>query len=221
MDVTAAATQPGSSFPAFFDQAPRVTVRDPLARLLGACADGVVTYCYADAVRLAGHSCPTVAGAFLSGRAALAALYPDEIPHRGGVAVRMPEPEDSGTTGVVAQVLTLLTGAAGSSGFKGLAGQHARNGLLRYAPAKGPENGVVRFERLDTGSAVAVRFDSSRIPVDAAQRRRMQAVARGEADTATLAAFAAAWQERVRRLLLEHADDPETVQVTTAAPGCG
>src|SRR3546814_13559282 len=32
-------------------------------------------------------------------------------------------------------VLTLVTGAAGAGGFMGLAGRHARNGLLRYGDA--------------------------------------------------------------------------------------
>lgn len=50
------------SFPAFFDDAPEIRVRDPLAAFLGSAEDGVMTYRYADAVRLAGHSCPVVAG---------------------------------------------------------------------------------------------------------------------------------------------------------------
>ena len=47
------------TFPTFFAQAPTVRVRDPLARFLGAAAGGILEYHYADAVRLAGHSCPT------------------------------------------------------------------------------------------------------------------------------------------------------------------
>lgn len=202
------------TFPAFFDAAPRVTVRDPLAQLLGVSADGIMSYGYADAVRLAGHSCPTVAGAFLSGRAALAALYPGSLPERGAIAVSMPDPETTGTSGVVAQVLSLLTGAAGAGGFKGLAGRHVRSGLLRFAAREGAGDGALRFERLDTGAAVAVRFDAGRVPVDALQRQRMKALIQGHADGAQLDAFGQAWQERVRRLLLEHADDPATVQVT-------
>jgi len=116
-----------------------------------------------------------------------------------------------------AQVLTLLTGAAGNSGFKGLAGRYARNGLLRFAPHDSAGDDAVRFERLDTGAAVAARFDASQVPVDAAQRRRMMAVIQGDADRAQLTAFGQAWQERVRRFLLEHADDPATVQVTMLA----
>ena len=51
--------------PDFYELAPVVQTRDPFAEMLGAARDGLLEYSYADAVRLAGHSCPTVAGAFL------------------------------------------------------------------------------------------------------------------------------------------------------------
>ena len=63
------------NFPDFYEQAPVVRTHDPFAAMLGAASGGVLEYHYLDAVRLAGHSCPTVAGAFLIGRAGLAALY--------------------------------------------------------------------------------------------------------------------------------------------------
>ena len=56
-----------TTFPAFFEQVPGITVHDPLADLLGAAQGGLVHYGYADAVRLAGHSCPTVASAYWLG----------------------------------------------------------------------------------------------------------------------------------------------------------
>src|SRR5574337_723501 len=69
--------------PAFFDAAPTITAVDPLAEALGAAEGGVIEYRYVDAVKLAGHSCPTVAGAWLMTRAALAQLYRDQLPRRG------------------------------------------------------------------------------------------------------------------------------------------
>ena len=51
----------GNQWPDFFEQAPILRVQDDLARFLGAAGLGVLTYQYVDAVRLAGHSCPTVA----------------------------------------------------------------------------------------------------------------------------------------------------------------
>lgn len=201
------------TFPDFFDNAPVVRLHDPLAQILGSTTDGIMDYRYADAVRLAGHSCPTVAGAFLTARAALKVLYPDTLPERGGIAVHMPSPETEGTTGVVAQVFTLLTGAAAQGGFKGIGGRFARNGLLSFATHSGENGGAVRFERLDTGAAVMVIFDAGRIPADASQRERMQAVIQNRETPDQQVEFARLWQERVRRILLEHADDPGMIRV--------
>jgi hypothetical protein len=200
------------NYPDFYEQAPVVRTRDPFAEMLGAAQDGVLEYHYADAVRLAGHSCPTVAGAFLMGRAALAALFPDVPAERGAVAIHMPAPESEGTTGVTAQVLTLLTGAASDNGFHGIQGRFRRKGLLSFAERK--EGEAISFKRLDTGTSVTVSLDVSPVPGDPAQGARMAAILYGNADDEQRAAFANAWQDRVRRLLLEFADDPRVIQVT-------
>ncbi|KAF1686667.1 hypothetical protein B1992_07105 [Pseudoxanthomonas broegbernensis] len=202
------------AFPAFFDQAPVLRLRDGLAELLGAAPDGIVEYRYADAVRLAGHSCPTVAGAWLCARAGLRALYGQDLPERGGVAVSLPEAEDAGVAGVVGQVLTLVTGAAGAGGFKGLGGRHARNALLRYGDARA---GALRLRRLDTGATVEVELDASPVPADPEQRILLAAVMQGGADAMQRRRFGEAWQARVRRLLLDHADDPAVVRVRPIA----
>lgn len=198
-------------FPHFFSQAPVVRTRDAFAETLGAAREGVLEYRYEDAVRLAGHSCPTVAGAFLMGRAALTALYPDGPAERGAVAVRMPAPEDDGTTGVTAQVLTLLTGAAADNGFHGIQGRFRRKGLLSFAERR--EGDAITFTRVDTGAGVQVSLDVSLIPSDPAQGGRLAAILQGSADDAQRAAFAHAWQARVRLLLLEFADDPRVVRL--------
>lgn len=202
------------NFPDFYEQAPVVRTHDPFAEMLGAAQDGMLEYHYVDAVRLAGHSCPTVAGAFLMGRAALAALYPDEPAERGRIAVHMPAPEQEGTTGVMAQVLTLLTGAASDNGFHGIQGRFKRKGLLSFADRH--EGEAITFTRLDTGASVAVSLNVSPVPGDPAQGARMAAVLQDRADDSQRVAFANAWQDRVRRLLLEFADDPRVIRVSTA-----
>lgn len=207
------------TFPGFFNDAPTIRVHDPLAQLLGSATDGIMDYHYADAVRLAGHSCPTVAGAFLTARAALKALYPDTLPERGNIAIQMPSPENEGTTGVVAQVLTLITGAAAQGGFKGIGGRCARNGLLSFAEHSGElsgfHGGTIRFERLSTGAAVLVTFDANIIPADPSQRERIQAVAQNRETPEQQAEFARLWQVRVRKILLEHAEDPLMISVVS------
>jgi hypothetical protein len=199
------------NFPDFYEHAPVVRTRDPFAAMLGAAREGALDYCYLDAVRLAGHSCPTVAGAFLIGRAAMAALYPDEPAERGNIAVRMPAPEDEGVTGVMAQVLTLLTGAAADNGFQGMRGRFKRKGLLSFAEHR--EGEAIIFRRLDNDACVAVTLDVSLIPADPAQGERLMAILQDCADASQQIAFADAWQDRVRRLLLEFADDPRVIHV--------
>lgn len=78
--------------PAFFDAVARIVMQDPLAEALGAAADGLIEYGYLDAVKLTGHSCPTVAGAYLMTLTALARLYPDAQPRRGELRVELRRP---------------------------------------------------------------------------------------------------------------------------------
>ena len=49
-------------YPAFFDQAPAIMMRDPLAALLGAAENGLIEYHHLDAVRLAGSRGRSPAG---------------------------------------------------------------------------------------------------------------------------------------------------------------
>lgn len=202
------------AFPDFFAVVPALRLHDGLAQLLGASDDGVIEYHYADAVRLAGHSCPTVAGGWLSARAALRHLYPDSLPERGGISAYLGDAEDAGVTGVIGQVLTLVTGAAAANGFKGLGGRHARNDLLHYA--QGDVSGV-RFRRNDTGDEVEVEIDTGSVPADPTQRLLLQLVMTGQADAAQRREFGRLWQDRVRRMLIDHADDPALVKVRALA----
>ena len=199
-------------YPAFFDQAPVITLRDPLADLLGAADDGLIDYHYIDAVRLAGHSCPTVAGSYLMARAALQTLYPDGPAERGGVTVHMPGAESEGVNGVITQVLTLITGAAAANGFHGIAGRFERHSLLSFSAAA--SHATLQVHRRDTGQAVSVELDMSSVPAPANLRPLLGAALDPDATTQQRAAFAQAWQGRVKCLLLEHADDPDVVRLT-------
>lgn len=197
--------------PAFFDAVPPVVMHDPLAETLGAAEDGVVEYRYADAVRLAGHSCPTVAGAWLMTATALRRLYGDERPQRGSIRVEVREPQDEGVAGVIGSVAGFVTGAAGDGGFKGLAGRHSRRNLISYGAAI---EGDLRFTRTDTGASVEVAYHSGIVERPSDLRALMQAALEPSADAQARRAFARAWQEWVRRILVEHADDPALVTMT-------
>ena len=197
--------------PAFFDAVPPVVMHDPLAETLGAAEDGVVEYRYTDAVRLAGHSCPTVAGAWLMTARALRRLYGDERPQRGSIRVEVREPQDEGVAGVIGSVAGFVTGAAGDGGFKGLAGRHSRRNLISYGAAI---EGDLRFTRTDTGASVEVAYHSGIVERPSDLRTLMQAALEPSADAQARRAFARAWQEWVRRILVEHADDPALVTMT-------
>jgi hypothetical protein len=86
---------------------------------LGAAEGGLIEYSYLDAVKLAGHSCPTVASAFWLTRQALLALYGDTLPERGGLRVEFSAAAEDGVSGVMANVVSLITGAAGEGRIQG------------------------------------------------------------------------------------------------------
>ncbi len=195
-------------FPEFFDAAPRITVRDPLARFLGAVDDGVIEYTYIDVVKLAGHSCPTVASAYLMTRAALRALHSDSLPERGAIRVELRDDRLEGVTGVVANVASYLTGATHDTGFKGIGGRFDRRRLLFFG-ADIP--GEIRFTRLDTEAAITASARLDRVPADPRVASLIARCVTGAATAEETAQFRALWQERVRALLVERADDPETI----------
>jgi len=188
------------AFPDYFSRIPTITLHDPLAEVLGAAEGGLIEYSFADAVRLTGHACPTVAGAWLTGVGALRALYGDELPRRGEIEVCLHEAEDNGVTGVIASVLGLLTGAAGAGGFKGLGGQFRRNRRLHFAE---PGLDYIRLRRIDSGLSVDCRLDLSAVPGDPRSGPLLGAILAGQASPAECQLFAELWQDRVRRILLD------------------
>ena len=193
-------------FPAFFDEVRRIVVRDPLAEFLGAAEGGLIEYRYVDAVKLAGHSCPTVAAAYWMTLKALEHLYPDASPERGGIRVEFRQDQLSGVTGVIANVVALLTGATHDTGFKGIGGRFDRRRLLHFSADVAEE---IRFTRTDTGQAVDVAAQLQSVPFAPQTPALMQKCLDGSASPQETAEFRLCWQARVRTLLLERGDDPE------------
>ena len=204
-------------FPEFYAKAPVITVRDPLAQFLGAARHGLIEYCYTDVVRLAGHSCPTVAGAYLMALHGLRALYGSETPVRGDVEVFMHGAPGSGVTGVIASVVQLVTGAAAETGFPGAGSLalFARKNLLTFGA---DVDGVLGMRRRDTGKAVTVHHDSAIVPWPDEMRPLVAQACSEQANSAELERFGQPWQERVRRPLVDHADNPALVWVNDWHP---
>ena len=197
------------SFPPFFDDIPPIVVHDRLAEFLGATEGGIIEYRYTDAVRLAGHSCPTVAGAYLLTRRALAALYPDVLPERGDVQVEFRNAQENGVTGVIAAVVGLITGAAGIGGFKGIAGRFSRRDLLLFDDPDQP--GEIAFMRRDSGKRFELTLHLEQVPPDPRTGPLLQRLLAGERDPAVARDFSELWQDRVRRIVDDHIDDERLV----------
>ncbi len=184
-------------------------MHDRLAEFLGAADGGVIEYRYVDAVKLAGHSCPTVAGAYLLTSKVLSALYPDELPERGEIQVNFRDAQDEGVTGVQASIIGLITGAAGIGGFKGIAGHFARRHLLEFEEID--LNGEVSFTRKDNGAMLSASLHLEHVAPDPRLAPLMQRLLAGDRDPVIAEVFATLWQNRVREILVDHFDDPRLV----------
>ncbi|MFA7670156.1 MAG: hypothetical protein WCX93_12480 [Burkholderiaceae bacterium] len=193
--------------PAFFDTVPTIVLKDPLAQLLGSAEQGLIEYSYAETVKLTGHSCPTVAGAWIMTVKALQRLYGDEPPLRGGISVSFSKSSTEGVTGVIASVVGYITGATADTGFKGLRGRFDRRDLMHFEQAI---DGDIRYERVDTGEHVTVSFNAGVIPPPAGMMPMLFLAMADDATPEQRLAFAEAWQGRVSEIF-KNMDHPELV----------
>lgn len=185
-------------YPEFFTSIEGITLKDELSEVLGAFEEGLVTYSYLDVVKNAGHSCPTMAGAYLMAREGLRALYGTELPKRGEVKVFFKDNIKTGTTGVVSNAFSLITGATNEWGFKGLNGKYARRDLM-FFNADIPLH--VRMMRIDNLKTVDIAYDPSLVLPDAQMQPLMQKVLSGVANHEEKQKFGLLWQTRVRKIL--------------------
>lgn len=198
----------------FYESVEKIALYDPLADTLGAAKNGIVEYGYADAVKLAGHSCPTVAGAYLMCIAALKNIYKDELPQRGGIKVCIKGRLGEGVAGVIASVATLITGAAGIGGFAGLAGKYDRRNLLWFEENVSAD---MVFERVDNGMKAELVYDPSNIKSYPEMLTLMHKISSQGADTQERLRFAELWQDRVKRILLDE-DYKNSVSIKLSEP---
>ncbi len=155
------------TFRDFLKEVRPILFKEPLAETLGAVKGegAILEYTFVDVVKMAGHACPTVAGAYLSCQKALERLYPGEIPVRGEISITVYGEPDEGVYGVMAQVFSFLTGAAPASGFRGLGHKFKRKDLLKFSPGKIDSQAMCfEFKRLDSGKAVLAKFYPREIP---------------------------------------------------------
>lgn len=184
-------------YPEFFDRVEKIRLQDPLSDFLGTFKDGIVEFSYLDIVKASGHSCPTVAGAYLVCLEGLKALYNNEIAKRGDIHVSFPDDSEEGVQGVIANVATHITGATEKYGFKGIAGNFVRRSLMEFNVEI---NSSVKFRRVDTGKSVEVIYDPSSIPGDPQQMVLMQKILKKIATNDEKIAFGVMWQNRVKNI---------------------
>jgi formylmethanofuran dehydrogenase subunit E len=198
-------------YPEFFDDVPKIKLCDPLAEFLGALDDGIIEYSYFDAVKLAGHSCPTVASAYWMTCKALKALYGENMPERGNIRIEFRQGSTDGVCGVIANVAGFLTGAGTNAAFKGIGGRFDRRNRLLFGSAIPCE---IRFTRLDTGQAVNVSVNLQAVPSVPRVSELLAACLNGTATPDERAEFGQAWQTRVKAVLLDHADDMHVFKIS-------
>ena len=185
------------NYPNFYNTIETINLQDPLSNLLGAFENGIVEFNYLDIVKSAGHSCPTIAGAYLLALEGLKALYKDETPIRGEILVSFKEDAKEGVAGVIANVLSQITGATETSGFKGLNGNFARHDLMKFNDSI---NSSIKLQRLDTGKSVELVYDPSSIEQNPQIPKLMQKIMQNSATQDEKKLFGTLWQERVENI---------------------
>jgi formylmethanofuran dehydrogenase subunit E len=184
-------------YPQFFDKLPTITLRDDLAEFLGSIDDGIVEFSYLDVVKSAGHSCPTVAGAYIMTLMGLKELYKDETPVRGEIMIEFSSDEQDGVAGVISNVMSQITGATKTLGFKGIGGEYIRHSLVSFNAGI---NSKVKFTRNDTNDSVEVDYNPDAVPADPAQAELMQKLLRNFATDEESKEFKRLWQGRVEAI---------------------
>jgi hypothetical protein len=185
------------NYPSFFDNAPTIELQDPLSGFLGTFEKGIMKFTYLDVVKSAGHSCPTVAGAYLCTVEGLKALYPNEIAKRGSIKVEFSENQTDGVAGVIGAVIANITGATTDYGFKGIGGNFDRTNLMAFNQEI---TSSVKFTRVDTGASVFVDYNPNSIPPKAQMQPLMQKIMQGVASPEDKKAFGKIWQNRVEAI---------------------
>ena len=178
-------------YPKFYDEIEHIVLKDELSAFLGASEEGVVDISYLDIVKMAGHSCATTAGAYIMAQKGLKELFGTELPKRGEIKVELKGNLDD-NTGVVALVLSNITGATDNSGFMGIKGKFNRRGLLFYNV---DIQANVRFTRLDTNRSVEVTYTPMKVVTPG---EIMQSAIGPNATEKNKKSFPKRWQEMVK-----------------------
>ena len=187
-------------YPNFYDKIESFVLYDALSNFLGATKHGIVEISYLDCVKLASHSCPTVAGSYILTKVALDRLYGDDIPKRGNIRVELKESRESGVVGVIGAVAGYICGASDSGGFVGIGDKFNKRDLLTFGNSE--IGGLIKFTRVDIDSCVTLDLDTSKIPAMPHMKELMQKNLQGIATVGEQNEFKKLWQSRVEYMLI-------------------
>lgn len=191
----------------FFDSVEPIRIKDPLAVALGAIdKNEPFVFAYTDAIKLAGHSCPAVSGAYKLTQLALKALYGNDFPVRGQIKVTFKGGLEYKVNGPISQVVTLITGASGESGFKGLGGgRYNRYNLLSFDEAQEADEDAVCtviFERIDNKKKIEISYCNYMLPANPKMGELMPLAVSGKGTDAEIKEFGELWHERIKTILM-------------------
>lgn len=196
----------------FYDDVEPLKLKEPLAEFLGAIDEGEeFIFTYQDTIKLAGHSCPAVSGAYKITQKALKALYGNETPVRGEISVKVLSSVHHGANGPISQVISLITGAAPETGFAGLGESFVRKNKLVFDDKDEQANTFV-FTRDDNHKSVKVTYHPERIPQKEGMHELFTKCIVATATEKQKEKFKELWQERVKIVLFEETKDLFTVE---------
>jgi hypothetical protein len=203
-----------------FKEVEPIRFKEPFAETLGVFKkqDSILEYSFIDVVKMAGHACPTTAGAYLCCQEALKKLYPNELPIRGDISITVYGEPDEGVYGVISQVFGFLTGAAPATGFRGLGHKFKRKDLLKFTPEKIDFKALCfEFKRLENNKTVLVKFYPGNVPFAKEKAKRLgellEKVVWEAAKEDERQEFQDLWIEKVRDIILERKEINEWIKI--------
>ncbi len=199
------------NYPIFFSKVEKIDLYDPLADFLGAVENGEIQIEYLDIVKFAGHSCPTVAGAYLMTLLGLKKLYKTSLPIRGEIEVLVKGKKSDGVNGVVGNTIAYICGVTDEAGFKGIGGNFNRANKLFFNQDIPQE---IRLKRVDNNEFVDISYNPSIIPPNPKMKDLMGLIMRGKATKEDKEEFQKLWQERVEKILLSKDLWPKMIQIS-------
>ncbi len=183
-------------YPDFFNNIETIKVYDDLSQFLWVNDDWLVELSYLDIVKTAGHSCGTVAWAYLVALEWLKALYKDELPKRWNIKVELRRNPLDDNAWVVWSVLSNVTWATIDFGFGWIPGgkYNRRDLLFFWADIEWD----VCLTRLDTNEKVNITYTPWKIvkPMEILKSAIMPGATQEDKDS-----FPVRFQEMVKTVL--------------------